>query len=42
LKAIASHFHPLTGPYDSSNDALLEYQVMLMKLSRIDGVIVDW
>lgn len=39
---IASHFTPLTGPYDSRDDALLEYQVMLMKLSGIHGVIVDW
>jgi hypothetical protein len=39
---IASYFTPLTGPYDSSDPALLEYQVLLMKLSGIDGVIVDW
>lgn len=39
---IASHFMPLTGPYDSSDEAVLEYQVLLMKLSGIDGVIVDW
>jgi hypothetical protein len=39
---IASHYMPLTGPYDSSDDALLEYQIMLMKLSGIDGVIADW
>jgi hypothetical protein len=39
---IASHFYPLTGPYDSSDPHILEYQVMLMKLSGIDGVIVDW
>ena len=39
---IASHYYPLTGPYDSSDGALLEYQVLLMKLSGIDGVIVDW
>ncbi len=39
---IASHFTPLTGPYDFSDEALLEYQVLLMKLSGIDGVIVDW
>ncbi|MFN8451204.1 MAG: glycoside hydrolase family 71/99-like protein [Anaerolineae bacterium] len=39
---IASHFMPLTGPYDSQDDAVLEYQVGLMKLSGIDGVIVDW
>jgi hypothetical protein len=39
---IASHFMPLTGPYYSSDEAILEYQVLLMKLSGIDGVIVDW
>jgi hypothetical protein len=39
---IASHYTPLTGPYDSSDEAVLEYQVMLMKLSGVDGVIVDW
>lgn len=39
---IASHYTPLTGAYDSSDEALLEYQVLLMKLSGIDGVIVDW
>ena len=39
---IASHFQPLTGPYDSSDPVILEYQTLLMKLSGIDGVIVDW
>ena len=39
---IASYDMPLTGPYDSQDVALLEYQVLLMKLSGIDGVIVDW
>jgi hypothetical protein len=39
---IASYVMPLTGPYDSSDPALLEYQVLLMRLSGIDGVIVDW
>jgi hypothetical protein len=39
---IASHYTPLTGPYDSSDEAVLEYQVLLMKISGIDGVIVDW
>jgi hypothetical protein len=38
---IASYYLPLTGPYDSSDDALLEYQVLLMRLSGIDGVIVE-
>ena len=40
--AIASHYMPLTGPYDSQDEAILEYQVLLMHLSGIDGVIVDW
>ncbi len=39
---IASHSTPLTGPYDSQDEAILEYQALLMKLSGIDGVIVDW
>jgi hypothetical protein len=38
----ASHYTPLTGLYDSSDGAILDYQVQLMKLSGIDGVIVDW
>jgi hypothetical protein len=41
-REIASHFYPLTGPYDSKDPAILEYQVLLMKLSGINGVIVDW
>ncbi|MDR3284982.1 MAG: discoidin domain-containing protein [Treponema sp.] len=39
---ISSHYYPLTGPYDSSDVNLLEYQAALMKLSGIDGVIFDW
>ena len=39
---IASHYMPLTGPYDSQDETVLEYQVLLMKLSGIDGLIVDW
>ncbi|MDR2897601.1 MAG: discoidin domain-containing protein [Spirochaetaceae bacterium] len=39
---IASHYYPLTGPYDSRDIRVLEYQAALMKLSGIDGVIFDW
>ena len=39
---IASWYHPLIGPYDSLDPAVLEYHVLLMKLAGIDGVIVDW
>ena len=39
---IASHYYPLTGNYDSADTALIEYQLSLMKMAGIDGVIVDW
>lgn len=41
-RQIASWYYPLIGPYDSIDPAVLEYHVLLMKLSGIDGVIVDW
>jgi hypothetical protein len=41
-REIASHYYPLTGPYDSQDQDILEYQILLMKLSGIDGVMVDW
>lgn len=41
-REIASQFYPQIGPYDSRDPAVLEYQVVLLKLSGIDGVIVDW
>src|SRR5438105_486987 len=41
-RQIASWYYPLIGPYDSSDPAVLEYHVLLMKLGGIDGVIVDW
>jgi hypothetical protein len=40
--AIASHYHPLIGPYDSIDPDVLEYHALLMKLAGIDGVILDW
>jgi hypothetical protein len=41
-REIASWYYPLIGPYDSLDPAVLEYHVLLMKLSGIDGVAVDW
>jgi hypothetical protein len=41
-RKIAAHYYPEIGPYNSADDAVLEYQLLLMKLSGIDGVIVDW
>jgi hypothetical protein len=39
---IASHYYPLTGNYDSIDTAVLDYQLALMKIAGIDGVIFDW
>jgi hypothetical protein len=39
---IASHYHPLIGPYDSGDRDVLEFHTLLMRLAGIDGVIVDW
>lgn len=39
---IAAHVHPLIGPYDSDDEAVLDCQVQLMKLSGIDGALIDW
>ncbi|HWB55262.1 MAG TPA: autotransporter-associated beta strand repeat-containing protein [Tepidisphaeraceae bacterium] len=41
-REIASNYYPLTGPYDSTDSNIIEYQMLLMKLSGIDGVIIDW
>ncbi len=38
----ASHFRPLIGLYDSGDPDTLRCQALLMKLSGIDGVIIDW
>lgn len=39
---VASWYCPQAGPYDSADPNVLEYHVLLMKLSGIDGVIADW
>jgi hypothetical protein len=41
-RAIASHYYPLLGPYDSNDADALEFHVLLMKLAGIDGVLIDW
>lgn len=41
-RAIASHYHPLIGPYDSGDPDVLEYHALTMRLAGIDGVIIDW
>jgi hypothetical protein len=39
---IAATQYPLTDVYDSTDPAIIEWQLLLMKLAGIDGVIVDW
>ena len=39
---IRSHYYPLTGPYASNDTTIIDYQLLLMKLSGIDGVLIDW
>lgn len=41
-RQIASLFNPLIGPYASGDSTVIEYQLLLMKLSGIDGVFIDW
>ena len=41
-RQIASHYYPLIGPYDSGDPALIEYHLLLMKFSGIDGILIDW
>jgi len=41
-RQIASHYYPQTGPYASGDEAVLDYQCLLMKYAGLDGVMVDW
>jgi hypothetical protein len=41
-RQIASHYYPMIGPYASSDRYVIEYHLLLMKLSGVDGVLIDW
>ncbi|HVB03977.1 MAG TPA: glycoside hydrolase family 71/99-like protein [Chitinophagaceae bacterium] len=41
-RQIASFYYPLIGPYSSGDTDVIEYQLLLMKFSGIDGVFIDW
>jgi hypothetical protein len=41
-REIASHYYPKIGPYASSDPDVIEYHLLLMKLSGVDGVMIDW
>jgi hypothetical protein len=41
-REIAAYYYPQTGPYYSSDPAIIEYQLLLMKYAGADGVFIDW
>ena len=41
-RQIASHFYPKIGPYASNDPDVIEYHMLLMKYSGIDGMLIDW
>lgn len=41
-RQIASHYYPKIGPYASNDPQVIEYHLLLMKLSGIDGVMINW
>jgi Glycosyl hydrolase family 99 len=41
-RQIASHYYPKIGPYASRDADVIEYHLLLMKLSGVDGVLIDW
>ncbi|HEY2414047.1 MAG TPA: hypothetical protein VGI40_17505 [Pirellulaceae bacterium] len=41
-RQIASHYYPMIGPYDSTDPNVLEYHMLLLKYSGVDGLLVDW
>jgi len=41
-RQIASHYYPKIGAYASRDPDVIEYHLLLMKLSGVDGVLIDW
>lgn len=41
-RQIASHYYPMIGPYASSDADVIEYHMLLLKLSGVDGLLIDW
>jgi hypothetical protein len=41
-RQIASHYYPKIGPYASRDADIIEYHLLLMKLSGVDGVMINW
>ncbi|BBO35825.1 endo-alpha-mannosidase [Lacipirellula parvula] len=41
-RQIAAHYYPKIGPYASRDADVIEYHLLLMKMSGVDGVMVNW
>jgi len=41
-RQIATHYYPEIGPYGSGDPSVIEYQLNLMRIAGIDGVLMDW
>lgn len=41
-RQIASHYYPKIGPYASRDPHVIEYHLLLMKYSGVDGLLIDW
>jgi hypothetical protein len=41
-RQIASYYYPFIGPYASRDKDVIEYHLLLMKLSGVDGILIDW
>jgi len=41
-RQIAAHYYPLIGPYASRDKDVIEYHNLLMKLSGVDGILINW
>lgn len=41
-REIAAYYYPLTGPYSSCDKNIIEYQLLLMKLAGVDGIIFNY
>ncbi len=41
-RQIAAHYYPLIGPYASRDKYVIEYHMLLMKLSGVDGLLLNW
>jgi hypothetical protein len=41
-RQIASHYYPKIGPYASRDADVIEYHLLLMKLSGVDGIMINW